>query len=371
MYLKQLQLAGFRNYDRVAWDPHGGVNLIMGKNAAGKTNLLEAVYLCTTGYSFRTARFSEIINWQNNEAKVECTFALSQRDYTVRLFLTREGRKVCSVNGKKVATGKQLPYPAAVVFTPGDLDIVGGNPARRRRFLDFDLGPLDAAYHYQLRKYNRALQERNSLLRVIKSGAINEGLLVTWNEQLISAGAELLFKRLRLLHKLVPLIKQIHQRLAGDGEKLEVKYLSSLKMNRDAGREELKKLFGREIYRLRDEEIKRGTSMVGPHRDELVFHLNGVEARHFGSRGQQRTIVLALKMALLNLWERETGEHPIFLLDDVLQELDVTRQEAMLDAVRGKVQTFITTSSERMVQWKDDMVDAVIHVDRGNLQREV
>lgn len=371
MYLKKINLRGFRNYVQESWIPHKGTNLIIGKNAQGKTNLLEAIYLGTSINSFRTNRITEIINWHGKKAQLYFTFAMAGKNNSIFFEVTTDGKKLISVNGKKMKPGRELPYPKAVVFTPDDLDIIKGNPARRRKYIDFELGPLDFHYHYYYRQYQKALFERNSLLRKVKTGAVEDDVLETWNWQLVDTGSHLLIKRLNLLNKLVPLVKRLFQQLTGSREKLEIKYLSSIKLTQDMKYDEVKERFLKEISSVKEEECLRGQSLKGPHRDEIVFYINDNEARHYGSRGQQRTIVIALKLALLHMWKKETGEYPILLLDDVLQELDFERQESLLSKVHGQVQTFLTTSMERLRIQKTTVIDNIIYVTEGKLQQEV
>lgn len=369
MYLKEITLRNFRNYFKESFKPHKNINLITGENAQGKTNLLEAIYIGTSATSFLTGRIAETINWKSDNAELTYIFSTAGETFTVILRFNAGGKKSININGTKINKGEPLPYPSAVVFTPEDLDIIKGSPARRRKYIDFELGLLDFSYRYYYRQYQRALFERNNLLKEFKTGAQNRDILAVWNEQLIKTGSHLLYKRLVLLQKLVPLVKELFYQLTGGKEKLEVRYLSSVKLNQNMDYNQIAAVFSRELSVVEKEEIMRGQSVKGPHRDEMVFYVNGIEGRQYGSRGQQRTIVLALKLSLLELWKSENGEYPILLMDDVLQELDTGRQQSLLSRVYGQVQTFLTTSMERTIEQHANIYDNIIKVSGGKLEK--
>jgi DNA replication and repair protein RecF len=367
--LKKIELINFRNYNKETFNPDNNLNLITGDNAQGKTNLLEAIYIGTAANTFRTNKLSEIINWKNENSRINYIFNTAEGSFAVFFELNTYGKKLIKLNGKKLNSNEHLPYPTAIVFTPDDLEIIKGAPARRRKYIDFELGLLDYSYHYYYRQYQRALFERNNLLRQIRVKKIDENLLEIWNHQLIDTGSKLIYKRLQLLKKLVPSLRELYFHLTGGKEKLEVRYLSSVKITLNMEHQQITELFTREIASIREKECHRGQSLKGPHRDEIVFYIDNNDARQYGSRGQQRTIVLALKIALLDLWKKETGEYPILLLDDVLQELDKNRREYLFKKVNGQVQTFLTTSSEWESEWFDPGSGKIIKVHGGKLNQ--
>ncbi len=369
MHLKKIELINFRNYNKETFTPDKNFNLITGDNAQGKTNLLEAIYIGTANNTFRTSKFTEIINWNNEKSRINCTFNTAGGTFAVFFELNLHGKKYIKINGKKLNSGENLPYPTAIIFTPDDLEIIKGAPARRRKYIDFELGLLDYSYHYYYRQYQKALFERNNLLKQIRVKKADGNLLEIWNHQLIDTGSRLIYKRLQLLKKLVPLLRELYSHLTGGREKLEVRYLSSVRITLNMEYQQITSLFKQEISEVRDKEFYRGQSLKGPHRDEIVFYIDNNDARQYGSRGQQRTIVLALKIALLELWKNETGEYPILLLDDVLQELDKNRREYLLQKVNGQVQTFLTTSTERKSGWFDPGSGKIIKVHEGKLNQ--
>lgn len=342
MYLKRLELTKFRNFLRQDIEPGLLFNIITGKNAQGKTNILEAIYLCCTGKSFRTIKEKEIINLNSNFSKVCCLFETSEREIEVKVLLA-PGQKKITVNGT-LMRGYPLGWPGVVLFTPGDLVIVKGSPQERRRFLDSEIGPFNPQYAYYLNRYQRVINQRNNLLREIRDKRIKNVSLQAWNEQISQYGAKIIYMRLMLLKKIGPIIQKLYRELTGDIEKIDIRYLSSLKINHFPTEQEIYSQFNDELISIKQKEIERAQSLIGPHRDDLAFFIDGHDARIYGSQGQQRTIVLALKIAQIKMWHTEIGEYPILLLDDVLFELDHVRRDALFDQVEGAVQVFITST---------------------------
>lgn len=344
MYLERLELTGFRNYSRQVVEPSQCYNILTGKNAQGKTNLLESIFLACTGRSFRTAREKEIINWESSFSRIQCSFKSETRDFEVKILLF-PGKKNIEVNGNFIR-GCPLGWPGVVLFTPDDLVMVKGSPNERRHFLDLEIGPFHPQYGHVLSGYNRVVQQRNKLLREIKEKKQKSSALEVWNEQFCRYGAKLLSIRLDLLKKFYPMIRNLHRELTGGTEDLNIRYLSSLKVDDLSLEEEIYDCFRKEIRVIERMEIERAQSLIGPHRDDLSFYLNGSDARVYGSQGQQRTIVLTLKIFQIRQWKDEVNDYPILLLDDVLFELDLSRQQALINQVNGFVQSFITYTGE-------------------------
>jgi DNA replication and repair protein RecF len=257
--------------------------------------------------------------------------------------LLTKGQKKIKVNGSLVK-GYPLGWPAVVLFTPDDLGIIKGSPQSRRRFIDTEIGPIDNKYNYNLSRYQRILFQRNNLLKDLRKGNNNNTSLHIWNEQFSKYGAKIISLRLSLLKKVNDILAEIYGDLTGGAEQISFRYGSALKIDRSHSEQEIQKNIEEFLITSEKEEIKRGQSLVGPHRDDLIFLINGREARIYGSQGQQRTLILALKLTLLQVWYNETEEYPILLLDDVLSELDQARQKYLLKKIGNNVQTFITTS---------------------------
>lgn len=342
MYLKRLELTNFRNYSKQILETDIFFNILTGQNAQGKTNILESIYLSCTGRSFRTAREREIIKLESDFSYINCLFETDRRQFEVKIILN-PGQKKIEVNGV-LARGYPLGWPGVVLFTPDDLVMVKGSPQERRRFLDLEIGPFHPQYEHYLRRYQRVLSQRNNLLKEIREKKLKNDSLQPWNEQFCRYGSKLLFMRLDLLKKLIPNMRSIHLELTGGVEDLDIRYLSSLKMDNPATEEEIYAFFNEEIKTVEGEEIARAQSLIGPHRDDLSFFINGSDARIYGSQGQQRTIVLTLKISQLQQWKNELNEYPILLLDDVLFELDKGRRQALFNRVSGFVQTFMTST---------------------------
>ena len=347
MYLKRLEVANFRNYSGQVIEPDKFFNVFIGSNAQGKTNLLESIFLSCTGGSFRTAKEIEIISWQKDLSYLNAIFETNTRQVEVRAELL-PGKKKISVNGV-LTRGYPQGWPGVVLFKPEDLVLVKGSPLDRRRFLDFEFGPFRPQYGQLLGKYSRVLMQRNNLLREIKEKKSNRGSLQVWNEQLCQYGAKLLFMRMEIFKILNPVIRNIHRDLTAGAEELDIRYLSSLRINSPAAEDDLYGQFFKGLQEVEEEEIIRAQTLVGPHRDDFAMYIDQRDARIYGSQGQQRTIVLTLKISQILHWYNEIGEYPILLLDDVLFELDENRRQALLNRVGGLVQTFVTTTADNKI----------------------
>lgn len=353
MYLKRLEIANFRNYSSQVIEPDIFFNVFSGSNAQGKTNLLESIFLSCTGKSFRTPRESEIISWQKDFSYINSLFETATRQVEVRVELL-PGKKKIEVNGV-LTRGYPQGWPGVVLFKPEDLVLVKGSPQERRRFLDLEFGPFFPQYNHLLGQYNRVLFQRNNLLRDIKEKKSKSESLQVWNEQLCRYGARLLSMRIRIFSNLSPLIRNIHHDLTGKQEYLDIRYLSSLRVNIPSSEEDIYEQYIKGLREVEEEEIKRSQTLIGPHRDDFALYIDNRDARIYGSQGQQRTIVLTLKISQILHWHKETGEYPILLLDDVFFELDENRRRALLNRVRGLVQTFITSTGDYKISLKDNL----------------
>lgn len=335
MYIKYLQLINYRNYKELTLELNNSVNLFIGDNAQGKTNILESIYYCSLAKSHRTSKDKELIAWEGQEAYIKLYVVRNRIDKKIEIKIFKEGKKGVNVNSIKINKISELIGNLnAVIFSPEDLKIVKDAPSFRRKFLDMELSQINHKYYYNLVQYNKVLDERNTVMR--KWNGKDEGILDVYDEQLSFYGALIIKERSRYLKELEKIGKNIHYDITGGMEDISFEYLTSVK-DLDNPREELKKLL--EKNRMKDME-KRTTS-VGPHRDDLLIEINGIDTRSYGSQGQQRTAVLTLKFASLNILKEETGEYPILLLDDVLSELDASRQKYILSSIQN-VQTIIT-----------------------------
>lgn len=368
MYLKHLELINFRNYVHQTVEPSPNFNILIGQNAQGKTNLLESIYLALTGKSFRTTREREAINWSSKFSAIHCQLETETRELKIKLLL-KPGQKKFLVN-ENIVHGYPLGWPGVVLFTPDDLLLIKGSPQERRRFLDHELALFQSQYDHYFSRFNRIVFQRNNLLRDIRDKRAKNNTLQAWNEQLGRYGARILFFRLELLKKFIPHLRQVHLKLTEGLENLEIKYHSSFKAT-NTSEEELYNQYLEALEVVQEDEIARAQTLIGPHRDDLSFFLNGADAKTYGSQGQQRTIILTLKIAQILQWKNEVNEYPVLLLDDVLLELDQLRRQALLKHVTGNVQTFLTTTSRESLRIDAGPGNNIYNVVNGEITKEV
>ena len=343
MILTQLTVKNFRNYEALELSFAPGLSVFTGRNAQGKTNLLEAIHVLCTGRSHRTARDKEMIRHDDDMSFAERAYIAAvcrQRDgdHQLEVALTHRGRKAVRVNGSSITRlGDLMGHMNAVMFSPEDLNLIKDGPAWRRRFMDMTLSQARGGYFFLLQRYQRALLQRNELLKRIQREGKGEETIEVWEAQLAEAGAALSLRRRDFAEFLSVNARAIHGRLTNDQEQLEIRYESALEGNLQQRQEQLAEL----LLRNRQRDIRLGATTAGPHRDDLAVRINGADARSDASQGQRRTAVLSMKLAELKLMEEMTSEAPILLLDDVFSELDGARREMLQDYI-GRVQTFIT-----------------------------
>lgn len=343
MYLQRLLLKDFRNYtilDRV-FSP--GLNVIFGPNAAGKTNILEGIHLLATGQSSRAARDAELIRWGQPAYYVRGEAVTEGGTITVDLGYAAERRKAVKVNGMPQSRlGDLLGNITVVYFSPDDLQLVKGSPGQRRRFLDIEISQVSPQYYFHLVRYNQVLSQRNVLLRSLQEGRGSPADLDVWDEQIAGLATRISSQRQAAVASMSARAAEIHQELTSGGEHLLLQYVISAGTRSGTGAPAGPADFLAVLRRSRGEEIRRGMTVVGPHRDDLLFLVNGRDARACASQGQQRTAVLAVKLAELAFMRDQTGRPPILLLDDVLSELDGDRRQALLSALGNGTQAFVT-----------------------------
>lgn len=341
MYLATLSLQNFRNYADLQIQFSAGLNVIYGDNAQGKTNILEAIYYLATGKSHRTSRDQELIREGSSSLAAQAAVVRKTGELALELAVGHETRKQLKINGtpeKKIA--KLVGNLAAVFFSPDDLQLLKGSPAGRRRFLDIELSQISQTYLYHLISYNRAVTQRNTLL---KQDPVDMTLLAIYDEQLLTAGAQLITRRAAAIQRLSHLAARFHSVLSDGQEALTLEYQSQgAEPGQTPGVSEVTERLFSQMQQRQREEIRRQITLVGPHRDDIGFWINQRDAKLYGSQGQQRTAVLALKLAELHFMAEEMGEYPILLLDDVASELDPHRREYLLNAVQDGVQTFVS-----------------------------
>lgn len=371
MFLRKIFLKNFRNYAFGEVEFGEGINIFFGENAQGKTNLLESIYLLSLGRPYRANRDQDLVKWQENSFLVKGIGQRDKRTLVIEVSFNLEGKKNIKVNSQsQKRLSDFLGLLNTVIFSPGDLQLVQGPPGERRKFLDLEISQISPKYNYHLQQYSRTLQQRNNLLRELRDNKRNIDLLSIWDDQLADLGSKLVKKRRESLKRLAILAKLMHRKITSNQETLELKYLSSLDNLEDkVGEEEIKNIFKQKLENIRGEEIYRGVTTVGPHRDDFSFLINEIDVKTFGSQGQQRTSVLSLKLAELEFMKSETGEYPLLLLDDVMSELDQERREHLLKTVKNKVQTFITTTDLKVFP-QDFLKEAdLFEISKGKIVR--
>lgn len=380
MYLENLQLRSFRNYLEQQVNFTEQKTIIVGNNAQGKSNLLEAVELLATLKSHRTIRDRELVLEGSNAGQISATVKRAYGIAELTLTLRNQGKRTIALN--KEPLRRQVEFLGnlnAVQFSSLDLDLVRGAPESRRNWIDDLLIQLEPVYAHILHQYNQVLRQRNALLKAIRKEEqdrqlgvatlkpIDKTQLLLWDEQLAAAGSRVARRRARVLTRLAPIAQQWHDRISGKTETLTITYAPNVTWTEDEP-EAVQQAFLAKIEQRRIAEYYQGKTVVGTHRDEIEFAIDNTPARYYGSQGQQRTLVLALKLAELKLIEEIIGEPPLLLLDDVLAELDLNRQNQLLETIGDRFQTLITTTHINSFneRWIKDA--QILTVERGKIR---
>lgn len=350
MYLKTLHLRQFRNYVDQQIDFSAPKTILLGDNAQGKSNLLEAVELLATLRSHRALRDRELVLEGAQTGQITADLERDAGLVELSVTLRSNGRRTVGLNGESLR--RQLDFLGvmnAVQFSSLDLDLVRGGPGERRGWIDTLLIQLEPVYAYILQQYNTVLRQRNALLKQQRRNGDGEAPpldpaeLAIWDAQLAAIGARVIRRRARVIDRLAPLAQVWHQSISNSLEQLEIRYAPNVPLEQDDAAI-IQQAFLEKLQQRSIAELHQGTTLVGPHRDEIEFAINQTPARQYGSQGQQRTLVLALKLAELKLIESVVGEPPLLLLDDVLAELDLNRQNKLLETIQDRFQTLITTT---------------------------
>lgn len=354
MYLKNIHLYDFRNYHEQSVNFQSQKTILLGNNAQGKSNLLEAVELLATLKSHRTNRDQDLILEGAKTGQILATIERTHGESELGITFRSPGRRTVMLNHENLRRHLDfLGYINAVEFSCLDLDIVRGSPETRRTWLDTLLVQLEPVYAHIIHQYNKILRQRNALLKVIRkkveehekaenlSGEMSQ--LKLWDQQLAEAGTRVTRRRHRVIKRLTPLAQNWHKNISGGTEVLEINYLPNIMIDSEEP-QQVQQAFLEKIEQRRLAEQQLATTVVGPHRDDVEFNINKTPAKSYGSQGQQRTLVLGIKLAELQLIEDVIGEPPLLLLDDVLAELDPNRQNQLLEVIQGRFQTLITTT---------------------------
>jgi DNA replication and repair protein RecF len=373
MRLQELCLRHYRNYSALSAEFSPSLNILVGPNAQGKTNLLEAIGILATTKSLRGSRDQDLIQFDAEFGVDSGAVGRERRpDVTLEVTLYRGQNKQVRING--VRQPRIIDFIGqfnAVSFSGADIEVVRGEPALRRRFLDLEISQIAPSYVYALAHYRRVLEQRNRLLKALREGGARGLLgdsLAAWDEQLLDFGAVLVQRRRDFVRHLEELARPVHARLTEAEEALGLAYECSFALPDEGDAGEIRVAFAAALSEQRAEELRRGMSLVGPHRDDLHFQVNGRDVRVFGSQGQQRTAALSTRLAEVELIRELTEEPPVCLLDDVLSELDDLRRAQIFDVTLGACQTFLTCTSTRSLPEPVLAEARVYEVSAGSIQ---
>ena len=360
MIIESIELKNYRNYDKLHMDFSHGTNILYGDNAQGKTNILEAIYVCATTKSHRGSKDKEIIQFDRDESHIKLNVRKRDVPYRIDMHLKKNRAKGVAVNGVPIKKASELFGIVNVVFfSPEDLNLIKNGPAERRRFIDLELCQLNKLYVHSLVQYNKIVTQRNKLLKDIMFRPDYEETLDIWDMQLVQYGREVIRCREAFVGQLNDLIGGIHRQLSGEKESLHISYEPNDTVD----------MFEDTLRKSRPSDLKQRTTLTGPHRDDLSFIINDIDIRRFGSQGQQRTAALSLKLAEIELVKKIVNDYPILLLDDVLSELDGSRQNHLLSGI-NHIQTMITCTGLEDFVNNRFRIDKIFKVVSGEVYSE-
>ena len=361
MYIESVQLKNFRNYDSLELDLAQGTNIFYGNNAQGKTNILEALYLCGTTKSHKGSRDKDMIQFGKDESHIRMMVKRDELSYRIDMHLKKNKAKGVAINGLPIRKASELfGVVNLVFFSPEDLNIIKNGPGERRRFLDLELCQLDKIYLTNLASYNHIVNQRNKLLKDICVQPSLKETLDIWDMQMAEYGQKIIDKRSEFIQELNETVRKIHANLTGGLEELEIVY------EPDCTAGKLESV----IHANREKDMRMRLTSEGPHRDDMCVMANGVDIRKYGSQGQQRTAALSLKLSEIYIVKRKIKDTPILLLDDVLSELDSSRQNYLLDSI-SDIQTLITcTGLDDFISYQFQ-INKVFQVVQGTVSQPV
>ena len=353
MNITKINLKNFRNYDEQEIELGNNINIFYGDNAQGKTNIIESIFLCAIGKSFRTTKENELIKFNKDFASVYIEYEKSDREGNIKIDISN--KKSIYTNGIKIKKlSDLLGNINIVIFTPDDINILKDGPQKRRRFLDIMIGQLRPNYIYILNMYNKTLEQRNNYLKQIKEENKPEDLLDIWDEKLIEYGVQIFNYRNEFIEKLKNKINDIHNKITSEKEEIKIEYISNC---------ENKEVYLKWLKERRKLDIIKGYTTKGIHRDDFNIYINDNLVNVYGSQGQNRTVILSLKISELKVIYDEIGEYPILLLDDFMSELDEKRRKNFLENIEN-TQIIITCTDKINLENVDYKM---FNVEQGNL----
>lgn len=372
MRLNEISLQHYRNYDELTLSFPKTLNIFLGENAQGKTNLLESIYVLAMTRSHRTSNEKELIHWDAPAAKISGIVEKKTGKVPLEILISNKGRKTKVNHIEQKRLSAYIGQLNVILFAPEDLSLVKGSPQIRRKFIDMELGQVSPIYLYDLVQYQSVLKQRNQYLKQLAEKKQTDTVyLDILTEQLADFGGKVLYARFAFVKKLEHWANLLHKKISHEKETLAIEYASSLSLSgEDLTLEAIQQQLLQSLMDNRKRELFKATTFIGPHRDDLLFIVNGQNVQTYGSQGQQRTTALSVKLAEIDLMHAETGEYPVLLLDDVMSELDNERQVHLLETIEGKVQTFLTTTSLDHLKDKLTVEPDIFMVQQGEIERK-
>jgi DNA replication and repair protein RecF len=364
--VENIRLINFRNYKSLNIKLNEKINIFVGKNAQGKTNLLESIYICATGRSFRTNKDKEIINLDKNEAYIGANIKTDRSQKFIEIKMERDKQKRIRVNKVELKSFKELNSGLnIVVFCPDDLRLIKDGPFERRNFLDMSISQIKPVYKHNINRYNKILFQRNNLIKSNKSKSSIISLLEVFDLQLVKTGTEIIISRNEFIKELSKKSYNIHNSLTSGKEELEINYISNVKFE-DKNKIDIEKNFLEKLKANTNKDLITGTTEIGPHRDDMEIKINNIDARNFASQGQQRTIVLSIKLSEVEMIRSERGMYPVLLLDDVFSELDEERRRYLIRSF-NEMQTIITSTDIINLTELDKVDKSIFYIENGKV----
>ena len=364
MLIKSIKLENFRNYKKLNTTLASGLNVFIGNNAQGKTNLLESIYYCSIGKSTKTSRDKELIKWGETTSKVKVEVEKQFYSSNIEIITRDKEKKTIKINEIPIKRiGELMGELTVIFFSPDEIRLVKDAPQDRRRFMDIDISQISRNYFYLLCRYDKILNQRNKLLKFTKDFEALKDAISIWDEQLADIASKIINWRINFIEKLSKPAYDIHKFITNGKEELKVTYQGVIGNSVEEIKEKLQKGLTQNLQK----DYELGYTTIGPHRDDLKVVINNIDIRSFGSQGQQRLATLSLKLAELNLFKEERGEMPVLLLDDVLSELDDTRQQNLLKIIKD-VQTIITCTR---YDYSLKETDKIFYIENGKIVKPV
>ena len=367
MHIRSLKLNNFRNYESLNIEFSRNFNIIYGDNAQGKTNILEAIFLCSSGRSHRTSKDIELLNIEKNEYYINISYFKEEMDGDIEISFKKDEKKKIKINQipiKKI--GNLMGNLNTVIFSPEDLLIIKEGPSERRRFIDITISQIKPTYFYDLQQYMKILYQRNSLLKEIQKKKSLLDTLEIWDKNLVATGARIIKVREEFIKRLDKFVEVSHSKLTNGMEKLHLKYAPFIKIETGATLADIENVFTKTLEQARSKELFKASTLTGPQRDDYEIYLNDINLKQFGSQGQQRTAILAIKLSEVDLMKEETGESPVILLDDVMSELDKSRQKYLMENLQ-QIQTFITSTDIDFILNNSGLEKKIFRIRQGKV----